>query len=55
MLLCNNGILILTRTSYFGMMYVTLLPTVSDLLAVICYRMYLVCSLNNTDEDEYRI
>ena len=42
MLLCNNGIFLMTRTGYFGMMYVTLLPIVTDLLEIICYCMYLV-------------
>ena len=32
MLQCNNGILLMTTTGYVGMMYVTLQPTVTDLL-----------------------
>ena len=31
----------MTKTGYFGMMYVTLLPTVTDLLETICYCVYL--------------
>ena len=43
-LLCSDGILFIARTGYFGMTYVSLLPSITDLLLTICCIMYLALS-----------
>ena len=48
--LCNNGQLLMKRTGYLGMMYVTMLPTVTELLVLICYCMYWYGHKINEDE-----